>query len=106
MEISGLQSQGILADKPQENRLDHIRTDGFQQHVVHAGCQAFVEITLEGMGDDTDDGNSLVASEIAHALGDLETIDITERRIEKDDGWRLFDKKAQGLLARGGEPPG
>lgn len=51
-------------------------------------------------------GICLSPHEIAHALGNLETVDITERRIEKNDGWRLFDKKAQGLLAGGGEPPG
>lgn len=62
MEISGLQPQDILADKPQENRLDHVRAYGFQQHIVHAVRQAFVEIALEGMGDDTDDGNMFVAA--------------------------------------------
>lgn len=92
---SGLQPHRIRAENTQENRLDHVRADGFQQHVVHSGRQAFVEIALEGVGDDPDDGNVLVPRQFTHAAGDLETVDIGECRVEQDDGRRLLRKSCK-----------
>ncbi|MNX98275.1 hypothetical protein D3C86_1306790 [compost metagenome] len=47
-----------------------------------------------------------LAAQAAHAAGDLEAVDIAQRRVEQDGGRRLFHKETQGFLARGGEPPG
>lgn len=54
---------------------------------------AFVEIALESVGDDADDGNALVAGQCTHTAGDLKTVDIAKRGVEQDDGRRLFRKR-------------